>query len=580
MGKKKPKKWAVIASITAVLVVGGTITGYMAFAKSKVSSVTTFRKITAQTGSISTSVSGSGSVSDASQLSLTAADAGTMDSVSVKQGDTVKAGQTIAHISSTVSAQEVQQKQNQLTNAQNDLTQAKQQLDSLNIKSPVDGKVKSLIASAGDSLSTIKPLGDLAVISMSRSMTVSFNPSQSVKSGQAVTVTASGKTYTGTVSSAAPGTQSGQQNGGSGSMTVVVNSDDPAVGDTAVVKLNGTVIGSGKLQPEKYVSISNMGSGTVSQVDVSENEMVQKNQTLFVLSSDSVQQQIVSKEDAVASAQSDLNNAKTNAAKDTVTSPIDGIVAELDVKNGDSIASGSTIAVILNPNTMQTVVSVDELDISKVKAGQKATVSLSAITGKTFSGTVTQVDPIGTSSNGVATFNVTVTIENPTDVKVGMTTNVEMITESKENVVVVSSGAVLMKSGTKGYVIPAADLFDSSGKSIQLNNANTAGLVRKYGKEVTVGLATANQDEIVSGVSAGDTLAVPVTINSEAVKSLGNQSTSNNNAYGFGGGFGGMTGSGRRNGGTGNTVARGSTNNGTGNITSPAAGRSTQGAAG
>ena len=120
MGKKKPKKWAVIASITAVLVVGGTITGYMAFAKSKVSSVTTFRKITAQTGSISTSVSGSGSVSDASQLSLTAADAGTMDSVSVKQGDTVKAGQTIAHISSTVSAQEVQQKQNQLTNAQND----------------------------------------------------------------------------------------------------------------------------------------------------------------------------------------------------------------------------------------------------------------------------------------------------------------------------------------------------------------------------------------------------------------------------------------------------------------------------
>ena len=570
MEKKKRKKWIIIVCTAAVVVIGGSLVTYAVFAKSKSGSTTTFRKATAQNGSISTSVSGSGSVSDSSQLSLTAENAGTVDSLPVKQGDTVKAGQVIAHIKSDASLQSVQQKQNQLTSAQGDLAQAKQQLNSLNIKSPVAGKVKSLVASAGDSLSTIKPLGDLVAISTSRSMTVSFTSSQSVKSGQAVIVTVSGKTYNGTISSASLGSQNGQygQNGGNSSSTVaVIDSDDPAVGATATVTLNGAAIGAGKLQLEKSVPISNTGNGTISHVDISENEMVGKNQTLFELSNDSIQQQITAKEAAVTSAQDALNDAKVSAAKDTITSPIDGIIAELDVKNGNSVASGSTVAVVIDPSTMQTVVSVDELDISKVKVGQKADVSLSAITGKTYSGTVAQVDPIGTLSNGVATYNVTVMIEKPADAKVGMTTNVNIITESKDNVVVVSANAVLMKSGTKGYVIPAANLFDSSGKSIQLNNTNTMQLIRQYGKEVTIGLATTDQDEIVSGVSNGDALAIPVTVNREAISSLSNQGTSNNTF----GGFGGMGGYSRRSG-MGNTVAGGNnTGNQTGNATASAA---------
>lgn len=584
MNKKKKKPLIIAVSVILVLAIGGTIIRFTVFAKSNSASTTTFREVSAQTGSISTSVTGSGSVSDSSQITVSAENAGTIDSLSVKQGDTVKAGQVIAHVSSTASAQTVQQKQNQLTSAQNDLTQTKEQLDSLDIKAPVAGKVKSITASAGDSLSTIKPLGDLAVISMSRSMTVSFNSSQALKDGQTVTVTVSGKTYAGTVSSASSGSQSGQngqysQNAGSsGSTTVIINSDDPSVGDTAVITLSGKTLGSGKLQLAKSIAISNTGNGTISQVNVSENQMVSKNQTLFQLSNDSVQQQVTAKQNAVTSAQQDLDNAKTEAAKDTITSPISGVVAELDVKKGDSVSSGTAVAVIMDPNTLQTVVSVDELDISKVKVGQKATISLDAITDKTFSGSVAQIDPIGTSSNGVATYSVTVIINNPQEIKVGMTTNVEIITQSKDNVIVVSANAVLMKNGTKGYVLSAADLFDSNGKSVKLTNTTTSELIRKYGKEVTIGMATQDKDEIVSGISAGDDLAVPVTINPSAISSLNNQGTSNN-AFSFGGmsgrsGMGNYSGTnGRRStGGTGNTVTANGTagtngTNGTNNTT-------------
>ena len=571
MKKKIKKKWVIGISAVAVVAVVGTIVGLRVSAKGKSASTTTFRKTTAQTGSISTSVSGSGSVSATSQITLTAANAGTVDSVSVKQGDTVAAGQAIAHVNSSASAQTVEQKQNQLTSAQSDLAQVQSQLDSLSVKSPVAGKVKAITASAGDSLSTIKPLGDLAVISTSRSMSVSFNPSETVRMGQSVTVAVSGKTYAGTISS---GSSGGQGGGQSGSVSAVIGSDDPTVGDTATVTLNGDTIGSGKIQLTSSVPISNSGNGTVSKVYVSENQMVSKNQSLFLLSGDSVQQQITAKQNAVKSAQEDLDAAQSDAAKNTVTSPISGVVAELDVKVGDSVTGGGNVAVIVNQDAMQTVVAVDEMDISKVSAGQKATISLDAITGKTFSGSVLMVDPIGTASNGVATYNVTVSIDNPQGIKVGMTTNVAIITQSKDNVLVVPSGAILMKNGTQGYVLPADQLFDSNGKSIQLTNTNTAQLVRKYGKEVTIGMATVDQDEIVSGVSNGDALAIPITINQAALQSLSNQGTSNN-SFGFGGmsgrsgGYGGTAGrsgyggsTNRKSGGSGNTVAAngGSTN--------------------
>lgn len=586
MDKKKKKKKLIIAlSVVLVLAIGGTVISFTVFGKSKSTSTTTFRKVTAQTGSISTSVSGSGSVSDTSQITLSAANAGTIDSLSVKQGDTVKAGQVIAHVNSTASTQTVQQKQSALTSAQNDLSQAKEQLESLEIKSPVDGKVKSITASNGDSLATIKPLGDLAVISTSRSMTVSFDSSKQVKSGQTVTVTASGSSYTGTIASASSGGSQGGQNGQngqgsgySGSTTAVINSDDPAVGDTAAITLNGTTIGTGKLQLESSIPISNSGTGTIAQVYVSENQMVSKNQTLFLLSSDSVQDQITSKENAVTAAQQDLSDAQTSASQNNITSPISGIVAELDVKKGDSVTNGETVAVVVDPTALQTVVSVDELDISKVKVGQKATISLDAITDKTFTGSVIQVDPIGTTSNGVATYNVTVSIDNPENIKVGMTTNVNITTESKDNVIVVSANAVLMKNGSRGYVLSAANLFDSDGKSIKLGNATTAELIQKYGKQVTIGMATQDKDEITSGISAGDDLAIPVTMNPDAIKSLSNQSTSNSNTFGFGGmsgrsgmgNYGGTGGYTRRSGGSGNTVAanngsNGSTNNNTNN---------------
>ncbi|HEX3038268.1 MAG TPA: HlyD family efflux transporter periplasmic adaptor subunit [Oscillospiraceae bacterium] len=564
MLKKKRAKIIIIAS-AAVIVAAGGIIGFTVFAKSGSSdSTTTFRTSQAKTGNIEITVTGSGTISDSNEYSLTATNAGTIDSLPVKQGDTIKAGQTIAHISDTNSAETILQKQNALASAKSTLTQSQQNLSSLTMKAPVAGKVKSVIASAGDDLSTLKSLGNLAVISTERSMTLSVNASQqSLKMGDTVTVTdtATGKAYSGTVSGS-----------GQGGIAITIGTDDPKVGDTAsVATASGTTVGNGTLALTKSVPISaNGNSGTISNVYVSENQMVSKNAALFKLNSDSVESDIQMKQNAVTAAQKDLTDAQTAATKDTITSPIDGVIAELAVKNGASVTAGGSVATIINPNIMQTVVSVDELDISKVQVGQKATITLDAITGKTFSGSVVQVDPIGTSSNGVTTYSVTVSVDNPTGIKIGMNTNVAIITQSKENVVVLPASALLNKRGTTAYVLSADSLVDSNGKSIQLKNANTAELIQKYGKQITIGLSNADNVEVTNGLSDGDKIAVAVTISKSAIASLNNSQSTTNGYSGFGGMGGGMGGYGgtgtranRNRTGTGNTVS-GSTNGTTG----------------
>ncbi len=581
-------KWAKPAIITgiALVVVAGCVIGYTAYASNgTVTTTTTFIKTKAETGNISTSVSGSGTVSSSGEYALTAAGSGTVDTLNVKQGDSVTAGQVIAHVTSASDQQTVTQKQNALTTAQNNLTQAQQSLSSGQyIKSPIAGRVKSVTVSAGDDLSVTKSVGSLMVISTDGKMDVSLSSNTGLTSGTVVNVavtTYDGSTVnvTGTITtSTSSGTAaSGDgKSGGSSSSSLVaqIGRDDLPVGAAAVVTYNGQTIGSGSLALDSTVAISNSGNGTVTKVNVAENSTVSKGSNLVTLNSTSLQNAVTSAQQQVTNAQADLATAQAQLDKATVTSPVDGVVASVSTSTGASVQNGGAIATILQNNAMQTVVTVDETDIAKIKVGQSAQITLDAVSGKTFTGKVTAVDVMGTTSNGVTNFNVTVSIENPTGILVGETTNVSLITEEKDNTIVLSANAVLEKRGTSAYVLDASKLFDSNGKSVTLDNMTTSELVQKYGKKVTIGLSTSKQVEITSGLSAGDEVATAVTINKSAVKSLSASRSSSSSSFGFGGGMGGETGGNfgggnyaggytgggtrtNRTGGTGNTTSKG-----------------------
>jgi len=274
--------------------------------------------------------------------------------------------------------------------------------------------------------------------------------------------------------------------------------------------------------------------------------------------------------------QTDLDNKNAQLAKETITSPMDGVIVTMNVSNGDTVQSGKPIATVVDMKSLQIVAQVDELDISKVANGQKATITFDALTGKTYTGTVSKVSQLGTTTSNVTNYAVYIAIDNPTGIKIGMNGNINITVASKNNVVTLSLDAVQTVNGKK-YVltsIPAVTNGSSasskrttSGSSSSSTTGNSSGSssTRSYSgnsgssasgsgsartmrnssmKEVTTGLTNETDVEITSGLSDGDTVYIQLpnvstsTTSTSTARPAGASSFGGGSGSGFGGGSG------------------------------------------
>lgn len=217
--------------------------------------------------------------------------------------------------------------------------------------------------------------------------------------------------------------------------------------------------------------------------------------------------------------------------------PVDGTITSLSIASGDSVQLSEPVAHITNYSALQTTISVDELDVSKVKEGQEVEITASAFEDETWNGKVTNVATIGTSTNGVSSFDVTVQITDPKSLKIGMSTEASILIESKENVLYVPVEAVYTNGDEKYVIVPTSSDSEAS-------------------KQVTVktGISNDANVEITSGLAEGDNVQIP------RVQSNGNSSQgpmmmpggdfpSGNFQGGPGGDFGGRSGGGMPSGG-------------------------------
>ncbi|MCL5675496.1 MAG: efflux RND transporter periplasmic adaptor subunit [Patescibacteria group bacterium] len=175
-----------------------------------------------------------------------------------------------------------------------------------------------------------------------------------------------------------------------------------------------------------------------------------------------------------------------------ITAPISGTVVGLKAVAGmpitGSIGANSAPVVIATIQSEKQVFGqfqVSEMDMSKVKVGQKAQLSIPAIPGKTFTGTVVAIDTTGLAKSGVIHFPVTVTIDNPTpELLTNMSADVKIILSEKDHVL----------------LLPSSAIQDTNGTSVVQ--------VIKNGKvfpvPVQVGLSNDTQTEILSGLSQND----------------------------------------------------------------------------
>jgi HlyD family secretion protein len=198
----------------------------------------------------------------------------------------------------------------------------------------------------------------------------------------------------------------------------------------------------------------------------------------------------------VARAQAALDRAQTDLRNSTIVSPMDGLVLSRDVEVGDAVSSilvlGSQATLVMTLGDVSSVYvlgKVDEADIGKVYLGQPARIVVESFKDKKFQGQVTKISPLGVVKDNVTTFEVRVSIQNPTgELKANMSANAEIILEEKKGVLLAPEAAVVYDKERKPQVeIP--DPREKSGK-------------RKVA--VKLGISNGVKAEVVEGLKAGD----------------------------------------------------------------------------
>lgn len=163
---------------------------------------------------------------------------------------------------------------------------------------------------------------------------------------------------------------------------------------------------------------------------------------------------------SLANAQLKLQTAQKNLQNASITSPIDGVIVARNVNEGQTVAasfSAPTLFTIANNlDQMQITANVDEADIGKIKVGLPVEFTVDAYAGEQFAGSVQQIRLNPTTEQNVVSYSVIIDAANPRQKLLpGMTTNVTIIVQSKEN--------VLRIPETATRFAPSKEIWESFG---------------------------------------------------------------------------------------------------------------------
>ncbi|MBO4489279.1 MAG: efflux RND transporter periplasmic adaptor subunit [Bacteroidales bacterium] len=342
---------------------------------------------------------------------------------------------------------------------------------------------------------------------------------------------------------------------------------------TTMDSIEVTVTATGELQPVYKVDVGTQVSGIVEHIYVDFNSVVKKGQKLAELDRSNLNEQLTQAQTSVSNAksnltlaqqqydrvkslydnkaatqesyesavnslnlaknqlktaQSELSRAQTNLSYATIYSPIDGVIMDKAVEEGQTVASSfstPTLFTIANDLTqMQVQASVDEADIGEVKAGQPVTFTVDAFPDDVFTGTVKEVRINPTVTANVVTYTVIINAPNPeTKLFPGMTANVTIVTKKESGICIpmtalyASLNQDMMKQfEKKGYTFKtmyrnqeemAQGLKDISKKTIWVKRGDkTYEQVR-----VAVGLNNGVTTLVTDGLEMGDEVVIGVS---------------------------------------------------------------------
>ena len=183
----------------------------------------------------------------------------------------------------------------------------------------------------------------------------------------------------------------------------------------------------------------------------------------------------------VAQREAALAQARVDLQRTRITSPVDGIVIKRAIEKGQTVAASlqapELFVIAQNLSDMQVDASIDESDVGRIRTGQKATFTVDAFPGQTFEGTVRQVRKAAQNVANVVTYVAVVGFSNVGDRLVpGMTANVRIVTDSRENVLKVPNAALRVRiAGVEPAAPPAQGAASGSSAPASTRTGSATG---------------------------------------------------------------------------------------------------------
>ncbi len=284
-----------------------------------------------------------------------------------------------------------------------------------------------------------------------------------------------------------------------------------------------------KLNAEQ--SLAQMKKTYPLDLSAAEINLEEKEKSLADLKAGADELDIRTKKNIVQQKEDVLIVAQENRAACYIRAPFDGVIAGVYIKKGDSVSSGSKLFT-LSSNQKIAEITLNEIDVSKIKIGQKATVVFDAVEGLTITGEVAEIDIIGTVSQGVVSYSAKVIFDTQDErVKPGMSVSATIIADVKTDALMVANSGV--KSQGNNYFVQAPQGQDAQMQGLT-NSAGVALSLPLVNQTVEIGIVNDEFTEIKSGLKEGDAVVV-TTINAQTSSSNNSQSSGGFRIPGIGG---------------------------------------------
>lgn len=400
-----------IIVLIAVLVVALGVMGYRRLASGRPTANEDLQTTAVERGNIVATVNATGSIAPKVRAALAFRSAGRVAEILVEEGERVEAGQILARLETDDLELAVTQAEATLTMSKTQLEQTKKGARAQDLAA-----AEASLASAQASLAKLLAGANEREIEMAK-----LNWDQAKNSLWAAQL---------------------ERDSIAGNK---MSSDSVVDAANARVAAAETAVEIARLQYEQTKA-----EPTEYDIATAQAQVDQARATLDKLKAGATTEELAVAQAQVDQARAALAQARLGLEQAAIVAPFAGTVARVGAELGELVSSATPMIVLVDLSGYNIDANIDEIDISQIAVGQDVAITIDAFLGEELSGQVTRIDPIGTLTQGVVSYGVTIEITpNNIPLKPDMTANVDIVVGKKEGVLLVPNRAIRRDQGGK-----------------------------------------------------------------------------------------------------------------------------------